>query len=141
MSDLSALIERLEKLTGPDRDVDEAIQAWSVGATIEWQEYAGRNAYHRDDSWVSIGALQPLTASLDAAIALVERILPGHGRIGCKGQQLATDPMYAYQILPNDFASHQEPIGEAEHDCEAICLLIAALRAKVLVSDSDHVAG
>ncbi len=79
MGDLSELISRLEKATGPDMGLDEAIQAWSEGATIEWQQYAERNAYHRDGSWVSIGALQPLTASLDATVALIERLLPGWG--------------------------------------------------------------
>lgn len=77
MAKLSELIERVEKATGPDPALDEAIQAWSQCATPEWQEYAKSTAYHRDGFWVSIGPIQPYTASIDAVVALVEKELPG----------------------------------------------------------------
>lgn len=59
MTTFSDIIARLENATGPDRDLDRLI-AKETGAfeIIEAKNY---------------------TASLDAAIALVERILPGWG--------------------------------------------------------------
>jgi hypothetical protein len=53
-----ALIERLEKLTGPDREVDLMIAQVVLGRSI---------------------GVARFTASIDAAVALVERVLPGWG--------------------------------------------------------------
>lgn len=63
---MTSLIERLEKATGPDRDLDcdidsEWLQDRSDGLEAEFSPFP---AY---------------TASLDAAIALVEHVLPGWG--------------------------------------------------------------
>lgn len=77
---MSEIVERLEKLTGPDPAVDEAIHVNVSGVTAEWQEYKQANAYHKDGSWVSIGPIPPYTASVDAAVALVEKVLPGWAR-------------------------------------------------------------
>lgn len=117
----SELIERLEKCTGPVPELDEAIQAWSVGATAEWQDYKSANAYHRDGFWVSIGVVQPYTASLDATIALVERLLPGW-------MWNASSTGAAWVM------SFKEGEGDDFHtakseDRPAIALLIALLRA------------
>lgn len=68
-SSLGDLIERLEKATGPDRELDEQIQAAISGATLEKQA-DGRNAYHRDGFWISIGKVLPYTSSIDAAMTL-----------------------------------------------------------------------
>jgi hypothetical protein len=56
LTDLQALLERVKAATGPDRELDRAI----------------------DDYFdpMHIGALRPVTASIDAALALVERRLP-----------------------------------------------------------------
>lgn len=69
-SELLALAAKVEALTGPDGATDEAIHAAIKGVTIEWQEYAKRNAYHRDGRWVSIGPVPPYCASLDSAMTL-----------------------------------------------------------------------
>ena len=69
-SSLSDLIARLEKATGPDLELDEQIQAAISGATLEKQA-DGRNAYHRDGFWISIGKVLPYTSSIDAAMTLV----------------------------------------------------------------------
>lgn len=65
MSDVAALIERVRNATGPDRELDRAIQkALDIGPTSFTQD--------EFNHW-------PLrfTASVDAALALVERVLPG----------------------------------------------------------------
>lgn len=67
--ELEALAARCEK-EEPSLELDEAIAAAVAGAILERQK-DGRAAYHRDDSWVSIGAIKPCTSSLDAAVTLV----------------------------------------------------------------------
>jgi hypothetical protein len=61
MTDLSALLERVEKAEGPRYELDQAINR----AVDSWQP----------------AVPPPYTASLDAALALVERVLPGHRSI------------------------------------------------------------
>src|SRR5438105_1932936 len=80
-TDLSALIERVEKATGPDRELDEALAlafGWRlreivlVRTVLEWERPTGFR--------LPIGTMADppfFTASLDAALALVERVLPG----------------------------------------------------------------
>ena len=64
MSDLRGLIERVEKATGPDRELDAQIYIWVHGlranAPVLWTQVA------------------PYTNSLDAALALVEKMRPGY---------------------------------------------------------------
>lgn len=69
-SDLRALIERLEKLEGPDRQLDDAILAYSYGTKPIGFFLPGSKIDKE---------MPRLTASLDAAIALCERVLPGRG--------------------------------------------------------------
>jgi hypothetical protein len=67
MRDLVGLIERVEKLTGPDTEVDGAIGDWLWDQGHEpWgcYDYGGNGPYIA------------FTASLDAAVALVDRMLP-----------------------------------------------------------------
>lgn len=58
--EIEALLERVKAATGPDRELDEAIRFYfdPVGSVY----YSESSAY---------------TASIDAALALVERMLPG----------------------------------------------------------------
>lgn len=67
MRDLAGLIERLEKLDGPDREVDAWIGNEVEPTTFRWERNYGPLAAHT------------YTASLDAAIALTEKVLPGWG--------------------------------------------------------------
>jgi hypothetical protein len=62
MSDLKELLARVEKAEGPDREIDAALQRLIGGEHIHW----------------GCGLLvNGFTASLDASLALVERVLPG----------------------------------------------------------------
>lgn len=65
MTDLSELIERVEKATGPDRELDAAIAAHFD------LPYGPRPV--GGSEWLSAH----FTASVDAALELVERELPG----------------------------------------------------------------
>ena len=61
MTDISELIERVKAATGPDRELDEAIRFYFDPKGSRY--YSENSAY---------------TASIDAALALVERVLPEH---------------------------------------------------------------
>ncbi len=108
--DVEGLIERLEKATGPDRELDHALDAVSPA-------YTGRLAYY--------------TRSIDAALALTERLLPGSWWLMAKGRVRAGEPLYALQLFSeghNPFTSL--PIAEAEHETLCCAILLATLRAK-----------
>ena len=60
MGDLNELVERVKAATGPDRELDYAISRFADG------ELARHSSLHL-----------PYTASIDAALALTERMLPG----------------------------------------------------------------
>lgn len=62
MPDLSSLLTRLEGAEGPDREVD-----FDLCAALQEKGALGIIAH-----------VPKLTASLDAALALAERVLPGH---------------------------------------------------------------
>lgn len=73
MKDLADLIERIGGATGPDRRLDGAIAiALTPGARTWIRGLAG--GYKVGDEHKVADAF---TASLDAALALVERVLPG----------------------------------------------------------------
>lgn len=78
MSKYTEIIERMEKATCPDRGLDNAIGRL-LGAPFKT-----KNIYRRGHYIAGKPVLlrvseeyQPFTASIDAAIALVERMLPG----------------------------------------------------------------
>lgn len=110
------LIDRLSKLDGPDREVDAEIDRAfglnvDVGAlTGPWTDYPKPDHYRETSRY---------TASVDAAIALAERVLPGvlWGRDG-------SGTMYVLQ------KASEHLVYEARHTVTAIALCIALLRAK-----------
>lgn len=64
---IDELIGSVRGLDGPDRKVDALIGNEVEPATFNWEPHYGPHAAHR------------YTASLDAAVALVKRVLPGWG--------------------------------------------------------------
>ncbi len=87
---LREIIERLERLEGPDREADTAIMGCfyvrekrHIGTMQDegrgWEPCLDEVWVDPDqatDTWVSTHA-KNFTASLDAAVALVEKVLPG----------------------------------------------------------------
>lgn len=135
------LIERLEALTGPDREVDAEIAVltrWRPLGIRHWVDDhpAGMSASRRLPGWVDLNEppvpdtrweAPHLTASIDAAVALVERCLPGW----CGGVDIGdTDPMsdgvYGARVF-NKNGSWLMFSGEGS--TPAIALLIATLKA------------
>jgi hypothetical protein len=70
--ELRALLDRVQKATGPDRELDKEL-LWVLG----------RYSWRGMNYWNDTGEMWPsrlsvfFTASIDAAVALVERVLPG----------------------------------------------------------------
>jgi len=89
MTDLAELLERVRKATGPDRELDGEIAAtlrvgnklpdWAQNWTGEWRPtIQGFVVLMQDDEQPGPNFSSPkFTASIDAALALVERVLPG----------------------------------------------------------------
>lgn len=96
---LQSLLERVEGATGADREIDSRLNRLAYGDTPVL--------------WPKGSRSKPYTASLDAALALVERVLPGH-LIALAG--------------PWRYADHHpkagQPIWNAElhEDFEAVCV-------------------
>jgi hypothetical protein len=143
MSDnLAALIERLEKATGPDRDLDTAIHEGAIGlrmyesvhrygdGTVVLRYYPGppEPTYH---------VLPRYTASIDAALTLV----PEHYSYELV-QSAVEPPAFARARLWDWRRSPVFSDPENEWKSEgsrplAIAICIAALRARSLVSNNS----
>jgi hypothetical protein len=92
MTSLQELRERIGRLTGPDRETDMLI--W--GALLEDK----RDRWSGWSFWITAGGLPHFTASLDAAVALVERVLPGWNWLLRNDNCLAN--LWAPGTEPND---------------------------------------
>lgn len=124
MRDLDWLIEKIEGLEGPSREVDLAV-AECLGAGLEHTptSFTGKIAWPGD---TKCRPCPPYTTSFDAALALVDRLLPGAWYLIGKGKTRAAEPLYGAQIM---FGS-DDVIGEGEHDASlAIALCLALFRA------------
>lgn len=101
---LEALIARVEKCTGPDREIDQQV----------WQMFDTPNPIWHDR----------YTASLDAVVALVEWEFPEHSCPWTVRQALGGRQYYA------DIEGGEDFYCEAYASTPALALLLAFLRAK-----------
>lgn len=134
-ADLSGIIDRLEKATKPNRYDDCHLWVVAKGGDarmVVCDSSEKSFVWERgiDGMWiravVEFRDVPKYTASVDAAIALAERVLPGCFYLIGKGKTRHDEPPFAAQIL---FGT-DEVLGEAETDASlpiAICL--ATLRA------------
>lgn len=142
MADLSALIERVEALTGPRREVDRAIQCGVGGWRRVTPSQLGRKhggyispadwiGQHADGSPIMDGLhgttiwpeVPDVTASLDAAVALVERVLPGYGL------SFERHPVYGDWWDAAIFNQMPRTISNARKQSAPLALVLATLRA------------
>ena len=96
---------------GPLREFD--LSGWS-----DWNAVAGH-----------IGA-PALTASLDVALAFVDRVLPGANFLLARGRSRPAEPLYGIHLL---FGSDQS-LGEGEHDSAPHAIIMALVRALIAPS-------
>lgn len=123
MTDLTALIHKLEQAKEGSRELDEAI-AEAVGYTLA-PTATGVNTYCEPDDGDYIGTAPRFTRSLDAAMTLVG----GFYWIIGMGKTKPKEPMYAAEIFAVN--PHKELLAEAEHNASApLALCLASLRAR-----------
>lgn len=120
MRDLDGLIEKIEGLERPSRDADEAI--WE--AIGDWPALEYRSC----DYMKAFGT--PVTASLDAATALVERVLSGFGI------SVEAHPVYGDWWDAAIFDQMPKTVSNARKQTAALAMCLALLRAIKSGSDS-----
>jgi len=132
------IISRLERATGADRELDGAIYnlmprdaGWIAFKVRDWSKPPGARLDRCHDGWL-VGRhefdeyaekLPRYTASLDAAIGLVERLAPEFCRsTGTRGNG-AWQPGYWAECGP-----YRKPV-DTTHASEPIALLLALFKA------------
>jgi hypothetical protein len=138
------LAERVERLTGPDRELDVQICIAALGyvekpnAPKGWRSFEN-NGWHVDfreggpdwsagDPWNAHFGIPPFTASLDAAMTLVPE---GWGRIEFGRYEGGCDGYWA-QITPLD---HPRIVESERCATPALALTAACLRARASMGD------
>lgn len=137
-ADLSAFIARLEAAEAGSRELDahvevavRAIEAAKTGLAREhWAKWIVSRDFWVEDEHTAYQPA-PVTTSLDAALALAERVLPGW-RVGLNSDH-DRGPLWSAQVKRR--GETWRPIGELA-PTPALALCIATLRAKL---DGDEV--
>lgn len=150
---LRDLDKRLAEAKGPHRELDAAIfnalpfddggfraykednctklEAWGFEPRF-FDGWVIRRTTVLDDNYPD--PLDKFTASLDAAVALVERVLWGRGLLIGRGRTRPSEPLWGAQILASDENEEcrEMPIlAEAESDTAALALCLACVRALI----------
>ena len=127
--DLTDILARLEAATGPDQELDKLI-----GAAL------GSNPHITGPvsaAGVGITRYDHITASLDAALALVERVLPGWAWAIFGPDPSFGLPMCEASLAPGDAFSGVKVDGPTP----ALALLIAMTRALISTPDTSERTG
>jgi hypothetical protein len=136
MQDLKELIARVEGASGPDRELDRLVALAVSGATEDRDELGGLRGYHKDGFWTSIGPIEPVTASLDAALSLLERVLP-EAYAGV--QQNRYEPGEAGDRTWNGYVFLNDEEHESlKHPTPALALVLAILKALSTENDDGR---
>jgi len=121
------LIDRLSKLDGPDREVDAELEALFIGGRVHYNDPANKEAVIErpiDGFWIRgiypYRKIARYTASVDAALALAERVLP------------EVEPCVRFGKNPTAWITYPDewPAHLSHGATPAIALCIALLRAK-----------
>lgn len=151
--ELKALLDRVEKVEGADRELDLAIvDAFGLGNFIPFASHMPMGRMEKiGDSWIDKGDnkgpwasnerfVPHYTASIDAALALTERVLPGwYGRAWFGD----TPPYHPHEqksrvaLWCSDRGKKQAIFGIGSDAATLPLSIIAAtLRAKIAEADS-----
>ncbi len=114
MTDLSALIERVESGAGSDRELDGKIVRALSGSIDHWFPFAG--------GFMTEHTSPELTTSLDAVLSLIEAKLPGW-------RWLRKHPATMTVYQPSDYYKSWSRHFDGYSAQPARALLAAALRA------------
>lgn len=118
---LSDLIARVDAATGANRELDRAIATWQFPHLAECERWP-HGGWH-SPAWGLIAPPEHYTASIDAALALVERVLPGWF-VGLQQNRWVGDERRWTAYITLDADEH-----EATTYTPALALLAALLRA------------
>lgn len=130
MTKLDELIERLEKLGGPDHALDAEILVYSYGWIMHEDADPSEGVFAFWDNGIchNCSSWDEITKSIDAAVAFMRRALKG-----VVLRRVTDDDMMAIRVeltwLPDGLASGPQIKVEAWHQYEAIALCTAVLRA------------
>jgi hypothetical protein len=135
MSDLAELLARVEAATGPDRELDAQIVCAANGWTFERfstptdrPRMTGCFIYVRSNGvrvWSQAEDNACVTASLDRALALVERVRPGWWREFTEHDNGGPRRWLVTLTAPRGTPG----VGEAEASTPALALLAALLKS------------
>lgn len=153
MADLAELLARVKAATGPDRELDALVWASTLPSDgIGLDGYGlpdGSHFEHEADEDGSVSqyvildgkshkrarrSAPDFTASIDAALALVERMLPGTCWLMAKGRTRPDEPLYGIQLIQE--GADDAIADEAEHECVELAILAALLTA--LIHQAEH---
>lgn len=114
---LTALLERVKAATGPDRELDAAIVRALGLAENDLVFYIGRG-----DDWPQA----KITASIDAALALVEKMLPG----AMQASGIMEEGPFCRLVVPNpEYWGYREFKGDGV--TQPLAVLAALLTALI----------
>ena len=131
-SDLEGLLERVNAAKGPDREIDARIWCHFEGKRFKeaWTGYRETTqVYYTEPPGRKLcvsqpDAIAPVSSSVDAALGLVERMLPG-----CDWFiEMSRDYRQPYRVLVarDDYCSEA-----ADHLTAPLCILAALLTALI----------
>lgn len=130
---LSDLIARVEGAEGPALVLDGEI--WCVANGYEFVKWDGSGCVYREVRGAGIrhadaSTVRPYTASLDAAVALAGRVLPGwtYGMEMFPSDEIF-NPSGAQAFVSKDRSVLDAGYGHGEAKTPAIALVLAILRA------------
>jgi hypothetical protein len=110
---LSELLAKVQAASGPDRELDIAnTKALVHGKFYQTPETAG-----------------PYTSSIDAALALVERVLPGWWYHMAKGRLSPSEPLFACALYPPGASDPQLDREPEEASTQPLAIIKALLTA------------
>jgi hypothetical protein len=128
MSDLATLEQRLVEAVGPDQEIDGLLWNFIDERTLVALDDRGQT------DRIAYDIAPPYTSSIDAAVALVERVLPG------AEYEITTRYGPAHVQLPLNGDECSDGRREDGNVPRAICLaLVRALQAKSPTPQQDTI--
>lgn len=128
---MSDLIERLEKAEAGSRELDALVWCATVPGGATYDTGRSRVTYP-DKSWAIITSFSPVTTSLDAALALAERVMPDHNwSVGCLPVSDEADYEEHHSFGALLYSRYTKPYDAMAHGASpALAVVTAVLKAQ-----------
>jgi len=134
VSNLQALLERVEAASGPDRDID--LELALIGYPHTTREHWLTDELGR----LAFGSQRRYTASLDAAVGLVEKMLPGRSWEVREQKHSSFPRAIGAQALIMSMSENETMRGDssARAKTPALALIAALLKAMIYQSNPER---